>query len=76
MNQTRMDQYDRLIRRIRNDPRLFTDDDHKVHRILGKALARRRKVRGQLPDPTPRGPYSGMTRRELAATGTCEPDWF
>lgn len=23
-----------------------------------------------------RGPYSGMTRGELAKSGTCEPDWF
>lgn len=22
------------------------------------------------------GPYSGLTREELARTGTCEPDWF
>lgn len=22
------------------------------------------------------GPYSGLTRRELALTGTCEPDWY
>lgn len=24
----------------------------------------------------PVGPFSGLTRRELAATGTCETDWF
>lgn len=22
------------------------------------------------------GPHSGLTKRELAATGTCETDWF
>ena len=24
----------------------------------------------------PTGPYSGLSRRELALTGTCEPDWY
>ena len=24
----------------------------------------------------PRGPYSGMTKRQLTLSGTCEADWF
>lgn len=65
--------YDKLIRRLRNDPLLFdSDDDHKIHRILGKALERRRSSTA-----TPkRGPYSGLTQKELALSGTCETDWY
>ena len=67
--------YERLIRQIRNSPLLFdSDDDHKIHRILGKAQHMRAKRR--VNQPQSRGPYSGMTRRELAMSGTCEPDWF
>ena len=67
--------YERLIRQIRNSPLLFdSDDDHKIHRILGKAQAIRAKRR--VDPPQARGPYSGMTKRELAMSGTCEPDWF
>ena len=59
---TPVERYDRLIRRIRNDPRLMdTEDDHKIHRILGKALARRAKLRKKYDPPEPVGPYSGMT---------------
>lgn len=32
------------------------------------------KLKAQKPEPV--GFYSGLTRRELAATGTCETDWF
>ena len=27
-------------------------------------------------DNAPRGPYSGLTKRELRLSRTCEPDWF
>ena len=68
--------YDRLVRRIRNSHLLFdTEDDHKIHRILSKALTGLRKERERGP-AAPVGPYSGMTRRELARSGTCEPDWY
>ncbi len=72
-NEGRIAQYDRLIRRLRNDPRLWDEDD-RVYDILGKALARRTKLRERVPDQV--GPYSGLTRSELAASGTCEADWF
>jgi hypothetical protein len=68
--------YSKIIRRLRNDPRLFdTDDDHKIHRILGKALQMRRK-REYANQSRPVGPYSGLTRAQLAKSGTCETDWF
>ena len=69
--------YERLIRAIRNSPLLFdSEDDHKIHRILGKALQMRRKERENNPPVKIVGPYSGLTRQELAASGTCEPDWY
>ena len=71
----RMDKLDRLIRRIRNSEKLWHEDDI-YHGRLVKLLEARCKTREKMPDTTPRGPYSGMTRRELAQTGTCEPDWF
>jgi hypothetical protein len=67
--------YDRLIRRIRNSDILFdSTETHKVHRILEKALHMSAKRRGE-PNPSV-GPYSGLTHRELAQSGTCETDWF
>ena len=65
--------YERLVNRLRSDPRLFTTaDDHKIHRILLKAV--RRKVAAY--SPTPVGPYSGLTAEELRRSGTCETDWY
>lgn len=73
--QERVAQCERLVRRLRNDPRLWDEDD-RVHALLGRALKRQRRARERVAVPEPRGPYSGMTPRELAASGTCEPDWF
>ena len=67
--------YDKIIRQIRNSPLLFdSEDDHKIHRILRKALSMARKRREQQPRSV--GVYSGLTRQELALSGTCEADWF
>ena len=67
--------YNKLIRQIRSSPLLFdSEDSHKIHRILRKAIKMRRNERELISES--RGFYSGMTKRELAATGTCEPDWF
>jgi hypothetical protein len=71
----RIKEYDRLIRRLRNDPRLWDDDD-RVYHILGKALERRAELRKHTPNLKVVGPYSGLTRRELQQSGTCETDWF
>lgn len=69
---SRLAEYDRLIRRLRNDPRLW-DSDNRVYDLLGKALARRAKLNILKPKT---GPYSGLTRAELRRSGTCEPDWY
>lgn len=68
----RVKEYDRLIRKLRRDPRLW-DADNRVSKILGKALARRAKL-SQVREQT--GPYSGLTRSELRKSGTCETDWY
>lgn len=73
----RQDQYDRLIRRIRNSGVLFHENEaiaDKASRVLGKALDIRAKRR--IIEPEKVGPYSGMTKSELAQSGTCETDWF
>ena len=63
----------RALRQIRQ--RIFNYPDHKeeqADRVL--AYLKMRSLRDQCPVPV--GPYSGLTRRELAMTGTCETDWF
>ena len=64
----------RALRRIRQ--RIFDYPDNKeaqADRVL--AYLKMRSLR----DPGPVlsvWPYSGLTRPELARTGTCETDWF
>jgi hypothetical protein len=70
--EARIKELDRLIRRLRNDPRLWDEDD-RVYRLLGKALEHRAKMRRS--EPCTVGPYSGLTRQELRQSGTCETDW-
>jgi uncharacterized protein (DUF2461 family) len=48
----------------------------KADRVLLKLKARVLKQRENAIKNAPRGPYSGLTRRELVASGTCEPDWY
>jgi hypothetical protein len=51
-----------------------TPNEAKAERVLlylKKRMLRNRKVEVDVV-----GPYSGLTRSELAKTGTCEPDWF
>lgn len=71
--EVRIRQYDRLIHRLRADPRLWDEDD-RVSKILGKVLDRRAKIRSNAPQSV--GVFSGLTRGELRRSGTCETDWF
>ena len=65
--------YERMVHQIRGDPRLFdAPESHKIHRVLRKAI--KHKV-ARYPKP-PVGPYSGLTRGELARSGTVETDWY
>lgn len=68
---------DKAIRRIRNSGALFHENEtyaDKAYRILGKLLDKRAKMRYDKPREV--GPYSGLTKAELAASGTCETDWY
>jgi hypothetical protein len=74
--EARIKELDRLIRRLRYDPRLDGEDEQayaRVHNLLGKALEHRAKMRRSAPRTI--GPYSGLTRQELRQSGTCETDW-
>ena len=70
-----VERYDRLIRRLRSDPRLW-DKDGRVSRILGMALERRASLRKLNSESKIIGPYSGLTKQELRRTVTCETDWY
>lgn len=72
-NITQVERYERLLRRLRNDPRLW-DEDNRVYDLIGKVKERLRKARSQQVHQV--GPYSGLTRNELRMSGTCEADWF
>lgn len=65
--------YPRILRRLRQ--RIFeypASLEAKADRVLGAV-----KVRAMLAiSPAPRGPFSGLTRAELTASQTCEPDWY
>lgn len=71
------EQSKQALRRIRS--KIFDYPEHletkadRVLRYLKSRYLRDRKAE-RLAQPT--GPYSGLTRRELAASGTCETDWF
>lgn len=71
----RIKDLDKLIRKLRNDERLWDEDD-RVYNLLGKALERRAKLRMRNPSFNLVGPYSGLSRQELRRSGTCETDWF
>lgn len=47
-------------------------------RVLSYLKKRFLRVKAQVENMTPTivGKYSGLTRKELARTGTCETDWF
>lgn len=49
-----------------------SQEDKALSAELSAALAELKS----LPDDSPRGQFSGLTRAELARTGTCETDWF
>lgn len=67
----------RALRRMRSI--IFDYPEHQeaqASRVLHILKARHLRDRRDERAHAPTGPYSGLTRRELAATGTCEADWF
>jgi hypothetical protein len=68
---------EKALRRMRQ--RIFDYPKHKqdqADRVLVYLKARMMRERKRQPDTEKRGFYSGLTRSELARTGTCETDWF
>jgi len=53
-----------------------TPKEAQAERVL--AYLKERKMRGVRAErnAASRGPYSGLSRRELRMTGTCETDWY
>lgn len=64
----------RMRQRIFDYPPEKGEQADRVLRYLIKRMLRERKQETSRKEAT--GPYSGLTREELARTGTCEPDWF
>ena len=50
--------------------------EEKASRVLHYLKSRHLRDRKAERAFAATGPYSGLTRGELAATGTCETDWF
>lgn len=70
------------LRRIRNKIFDYPEDKESqasnVLNYLKSRVLRQRKLERQLKEAigADRGPNSGLTKAELAQSGTCEPDWF
>jgi hypothetical protein len=62
--------------RIRS--RIFSYDDTPNEVKAGRVLKylKRRVMRERATAPRSTGQWSGLTRSELARTGTCETDWY
>lgn len=66
---------ERMIRQLRVEVckhDMGSAEEAVVHAEMDRVLAALARARREQP----KGFYSGLTRRELAATGTCEADWF
>ena len=63
------------LRRMRARIFDYTEDkQEQADKVLLYLKRRMLRYRAQVQEPV--GPYSGMTRAQLRATGTCEPDWY
>lgn len=62
------------IRRIRGA--MFTLSEYDQERA-GESIDRlKRRLADARKSEETKGQFSGLTRKELAKTGTCEADWF
>ena len=69
-------QIEKEIRTLRQNMfNLATEDEQdKAGEQIAALKKELHRVRQGVTVPV--GRYSGLTRQELARTGTCEPDWF
>jgi hypothetical protein len=68
--------YEKLLRQLRQSPKLWADNTIKIDRVLSAAKRRMLAQRERQKPEEPVGPYSGLTRGELRQSRTAEPDWF
>lgn len=67
----------RALRRMRSKIFGYPENlEAKASRVLHYLKDRHLRDRKAEREMAATGPYSGLTRRELSATGTCETDWF
>ena len=67
--------YQPILRRLRQKAFDYPPEmDNKFARVITKVKAR--SMAQETREPQKRGPFSGLTRHELAASRTCETDWF
>jgi len=64
----------RQLRRQAMEADYPSDELTAIHAQMDEVKKQMAELKAQTPEPV--GFYSGLTRRELAATGTCETDWF
>jgi hypothetical protein len=70
-------QLEHEIRKIRQTIfDLPENDQDAATEQIGFLKTQLRKALVKEESPAPKGPYSGLTKRELAQSGTCETDWF
>ena len=76
--EARFDKAQRMLRALRRKVFDYEDEgkDEKCGRLITRCKARLAPRWKAQDEARARGPYSGLTRRELAASGTCETDWF
>lgn len=68
---------EKALRRMRH--KIFDyppEQEARADRVLAYLKTRVMRQRRDARLNAPVGPYSGLTRRELAMTGTCETDWY
>lgn len=51
------------------------ENETRLDKLRAKVRAKARSLKGASPIEKT-GPFSGLTKRELAMSGTCETDWF
>jgi hypothetical protein len=63
------------IRRLRGVMFSLSESDQE---LAGESIDRlkARLIESRKRDTETRGQFSGLTRKELAASGTCEADWY
>lgn len=66
-----------FIARLRSQIGSLPEGDEREAALSAELTASLAELKAQREKPVPVvGPFSGLTRSELARSGTCETDWF